>query len=77
VGWRWPPCRTKPLRVARAGVDGIEAIFAFETSVGLCNGVARLVVEGGETRAWTLMTAPDEIRGHEDPGNGRRWQDAN
>ena len=26
-------------------------------------------------RAWTLVTAPDEIRGHEDPANGKRWQD--
>ncbi len=67
--------RTKPRRVTRAGVDAIEVIFAFETSVGPCNGVVRLMSEAGETRAWTLMTALDEIRGHEDPANGRRWQD--
>ena len=66
--------RTPPRRVTRAGVETIEAIFTFETSVGPCNGVVRLVSEGGETRAWTLMTALDEIRGHEDPANGRRWQ---
>ncbi len=67
--------RTPPRRVVRAGVDAIEAIFGFETSVGSCNAVVRLVSEGGDTRAWTLMTALDEIRGHEDPANGRRWQD--
>lgn len=67
--------RTPPRLVKRAGTDAIEAIFTFETSVGPCNGVVRLVSEGGKPRAWTLMTALDEIRGHEDPANGRRWQD--
>ena len=67
--------RTPPRRVVRAGVETIEAIFDFETSVGPCNGVVRLIFEGGAPRAWSLMTALDEIRGHEDPANGRRWQD--
>lgn len=67
--------RTPPRRVTRAGTEAIEAIFAFETAVGPCEGVVRLVNEGGETRAWTLMTTLDEIRGHEDPANGKRWQD--
>jgi cation diffusion facilitator CzcD-associated flavoprotein CzcO len=66
--------RTPPRRVVRAGVEAIETIFAFETSVGSCNGVVRLVSDGAALRAWTLMTALDEIRGHEDPANGRRWQ---
>ena len=66
---------TPPRYVSRAGVDTIEAIFIFETAVGPCNGVVRLVSEGGQPRAWTLMTALDEIRGHEDPANGQRWQD--
>jgi putative flavoprotein involved in K+ transport len=67
--------RTPPRRVVRAGVETIEVIFTFETSVGPCNGVVRLVPEDGKPRAWTLMTTLDEIRGHEDPANGRRWQD--
>lgn len=67
--------RTPPRRVVRAGVDAIEAIFGFETAVGPCTGVVRLVSEAGAPRAWTLMTALDEIRGHEDPANGRRWRD--
>jgi cation diffusion facilitator CzcD-associated flavoprotein CzcO len=66
--------RTQPRRVTRVGTDAIEAIFTFETSVGPCNGVARLVSEAGQPRAWTLLTTLDEIRGHEDPANGRRWQ---
>ncbi len=67
--------RTPPRPVKRAGTDAIEAIFTFETRIGYCNGVVRLVSEGGKPRAWTLMTALDEIRGHEDPANGKRWQD--
>ncbi len=66
--------RTPPRAVTRAGTPAIEAIFTFETGVGPCNGVVRLVSEGGQARAWTLMTSLDEIRGHEDPANGRRWQ---
>jgi len=67
--------RTAPRRMTRAGTESIEAIFAFETATGPCSGVVRLVSEAGETRAWTLMTTLDEIRGHEDPANGSRWQD--
>ena len=67
--------RTPPRRVERAGTAAIEAIFTFETGVGPCNGVVRLVERGGEHRAWTLMTALAEIRGHEDAANGQRWQD--
>lgn len=67
--------RTPPRFVTRAGTACVEVIFTFETNVGPCNGVVRLVSEAGQTRAWTLMTALDEIRGHEDPANGRRRQD--
>jgi putative flavoprotein involved in K+ transport len=70
------PRRTPPRRVTRAGVATTEAIVAFETTVGPCVGVLRLVAApDGGMRAWTLMTALDEVRGHEDPANGRRWQD--
>ncbi|MBW6397723.1 NAD(P)/FAD-dependent oxidoreductase [Roseomonas sp. HJA6] len=67
--------RTPPRRVTRAGTEAIEAIFTFETATGPCTGVVRLVPEDGTHRAWTLMTSLDEIRGHEDPANGKRWQD--
>ena len=67
--------RTPPRRVTRAGTEAIEAIFTFETATGPCTGVVRLVSEGGAARAWTLMTSLEEIRGHEDPANGKRWRD--
>ncbi len=66
--------RTPPRVVIRAGTRAIEAIFTFETKVGPCTGVVRLVSEDGKQRAWTLMTSLAEIRGHEDPANGKRWQ---
>ena len=50
--------RTPPRYIERAGTKAIEAIFTFETVIGPCNGVVRLVSEGGAPRAWTLMTAP-------------------
>src|SRR5262249_42227065 len=55
--------RAPPRTVVRAGTSAIEAIFTFETDVGPCNGVVRLVSEGSKTRAWTLMTSLEEIRG--------------
>ena len=61
--------RTLPRRVTRAGTEAIEAIFSFETKVGKGSGVLRLVADedaGGELRAWTLLTALDEISGHEE-----------
>jgi cation diffusion facilitator CzcD-associated flavoprotein CzcO len=66
--------RTPPRDVTRAGTACLEVIFTFETEVGPCVGVVRLVTQGGKARAWTLMTSLDEIRGHEDPANGKRWQ---
>ena len=67
--------RTPPRRVTRAGTEAIEAILTFETATGPCLGVVRLVQENGAPRAWTLMTELDEIRGHEDPAEGKRWRD--
>jgi cation diffusion facilitator CzcD-associated flavoprotein CzcO len=66
--------RTPPRLVERAGVKTTEVIFTFETKIGPCNAVVRLVPDGGRQRAWSLMTVLDEIRGHEDPANGQRWQ---
>lgn len=59
--------RTAPAIVERAGVECIEAIFSFETSVGNCSGVVRLVADGNdEAKCWILLTALDQIRGHEE-----------
>jgi putative flavoprotein involved in K+ transport len=74
-GFAIAPGRTPPRRVMRAGTEAIEVLLAFETATGPCTGVVRLVQQAGVARAWTLMTSLAEIRGHEDPAEGRRWQD--
>jgi putative flavoprotein involved in K+ transport len=48
--------------------DGVTtAWFTFETAVGRGRGLARLVEEDGETKAWTLLTTLSELKGHEEP----------
>ncbi len=58
--------RTPPREVTRAGTRAIEAIFTFETGDTRCNGVVRLTPAGSTHKAWTLLTALDEIKGHEE-----------
>ena len=62
------PGRTPPRVVVRSGVEAIEAIFRFETAFGRGSGVLRLTpADGGaEPRAWTLLTALDELKGYEE-----------
>jgi putative flavoprotein involved in K+ transport len=64
--------RTPPRRVTRTGTASIEAFFTFETRHGRGDGVVRLVPEGGGTKAWTLLTALDELKGHEERTGARR-----
>jgi len=69
AGFKIPPHRAAPRHVIRAGTDSIEAIFRFETTEGRGSGVVRLSpeVNNGDTpKAWTLLTALDEIKGHEE-----------
>ncbi|NEK58691.1 NAD(P)/FAD-dependent oxidoreductase [Geodermatophilus sabuli] len=48
--------------------DGVTtAWFTFETAVGRGRGLVRLVDEGGQPRAWTLLTTLVELTGHEEP----------
>lgn len=68
-GFAIEPRRTPPRRVVRAGEAVTEAIFRFETALGRGQGVLRLMDDG---RAWTLLTALDEIRGHEERVGQRR-----
>ena len=59
--------RTAPRYVTRAGTNAIEAIFRFETAEGYGSGVLRLTPDandGNRLKAWTLLTALDEIKGH-------------
>jgi cation diffusion facilitator CzcD-associated flavoprotein CzcO len=64
------PGRAAPRRVARAGTDTIEAIFKFETGEGRGSGILRLIpdaADGHRLKAWTLLTALEELKGHEEP----------
>ena len=63
--------RTPPRRVRRLGMDVIEALIEFETAIGRCNGVVRLMAGGG-TRAWTLLTTLEELKGFEEHVGARR-----
>ena len=57
------------LRGAASESDGlVEAWFGFETRVGRCTGHLRL----RDGRAWTLFTALDELKGHEERVRERR-----
>ena len=66
-GFTLAPNRTAPRQVTRAGTPAIEAIFRFETAQGRGSGVVRLVADAGEgVKAWTLLTALDELKGREE-----------
>ena len=61
--------RTAPRHVTRAGTRAIEAFFSFETPEGRGNGIVRLAPDAADrnaAKAWTLLTALDEIKGHEE-----------
>ena len=63
------PDATSPQIVKRAGMDGIEAFIQFQTAVAHCHGIVRLtpdVSQHGIWRAWTLLTAIDELIGFEE-----------
>src|ERR1700687_4615158 len=68
-GFRIDPDRAAPRRVTRAGANAIEAIFKFETAEGRGNGILRLISDAGDgnrLKAWTLLTALDELKGFEE-----------
>jgi hypothetical protein len=67
--FRNDPERAAPRRVVRAGTDAIEAIFKFQTLQGRGSGVLRLIPDAGDAnklKAWTLLTALDELKGFEE-----------
>jgi Pyridine nucleotide-disulphide oxidoreductase len=70
--------RTAPRAVTRAGTATIEAIFKFETAEAYGNGVLRLVPDTEDDdalKAWTLLTALDQIKGFEEQDGRSRAQD--
>ena len=61
--------RAAPRRVTRAGTPSIEAIFKFETAIGRGHGIVRLIpdaADGNRPKAWTLLTALEELKGFEE-----------
>jgi cation diffusion facilitator CzcD-associated flavoprotein CzcO len=67
--FRIDPDRAAPRRVTRAGTGTIEAIFKFETARGRGSGILRLIPDAGDgnkLKAWTLLTALDELKGFEE-----------
>ncbi|MCA1363596.1 NAD(P)-binding domain-containing protein [Bradyrhizobium sp. IC3069] len=62
------PNRAPPRWVTRAGTNNIEAIFNFETALGRGSGIVRLIPDGPDDslKAWTLLTALDELKGFEE-----------
>src|SRR5262249_41227049 len=68
-GFKLTPHPPAPRNITRAGPAAIEAIFKFETAQGRGSGILRLTPDAGDGnafRAWTLLTALDEIKGHEE-----------
>jgi putative flavoprotein involved in K+ transport len=68
-GFSIDPDRAPPRRVVRAGTDVVEAIFKFETAQGRGSGIVRLLPDpddGSGLKAWTLLTALDELKGFEE-----------
>ncbi len=74
TGFRIDPHRTAPRNVTRAGTNAIEAIFRFETAEGRGSGVLRLTPDaddGNTLKAWTLLTALDEMKGSRNSSDDR------
>src|SRR5712672_1033035 len=68
-GFQIDPGRAAPRRVTGAGTNAIEAIFKFETAQGRGSGILRLIPDvgdGNRLKAWTLLTALDELKGFEE-----------
>jgi putative flavoprotein involved in K+ transport len=74
-GFSVDPGRAAPRKVTRAGTSAIEAIFKFETRQGRGDGILRLIpdaADGNRLKAWTLLTALEELKGFEEQlGNAR------
>ncbi|WP_291864748.1 NAD(P)/FAD-dependent oxidoreductase [Bradyrhizobium sp.] len=68
-GFAIDPDRAAPRWVTRAGTSSIEAIFRFETALGRGDGILRLIPDaanGNRLKAWTLLTALEELKGFEE-----------
>jgi cation diffusion facilitator CzcD-associated flavoprotein CzcO len=69
AGFAIDPDRAAPRTVKRAGTPAIEAMFRFETAIGRGSGIVRLIPDTNDDnvlKAWTLLTALDELKGFEE-----------
>ena len=75
--------RTPPQFCRRSGRSVLEGFFDFETNMGACTGVVRLVqeepddgqwdeAEDGPWKAWLLLTSMQELKGFEEQAGMRR-----
>jgi cation diffusion facilitator CzcD-associated flavoprotein CzcO len=71
-GFEIDPRRTPPRQVTRAGTNAVEAFFRFETPTVRGQGVVRLMPEADLYKCWTLLTAAEELKGHEEAVGSRR-----
>ena len=63
TNFRLHPTRTvPPTRLSRAGEDVIEALYAFDTEDGHCEGLFRLMADTSPAKAWTINTALDRLK---------------
>jgi len=63
--------RLGPRRLKRIGIDVIESVIQFETELGRCFGVLRLLLDT-PTKAFQLLTSLHELKGHEEKISERR-----
>jgi len=62
-----PGGRQAPRNVKRLGIDSIEAIFEFATTVGRGAGILRLAPDAdGKMKAWQISTTLQSINGYEE-----------
>lgn len=63
--------RQGPRRLKRIGVDVLEVFFQFETDIGHCFGVLRLLASDS-SKAFQLLTSLNELTGFEEQTGKRR-----
>lgn len=63
--------RLGPRRLKRTGIDVIESVIQFETELGRCFGVLRLLLEH-PGQAFQFLTSLHELKGHEEQIGERR-----
>ena len=64
-----------PETVVRVGREVIEAFFTFETKAGFGRGIVRLAPDesdAGKLKAWTFLTALEDLKGFEEKTGRRR-----